>query len=246
MAMAVAGHFIARSVDVEGVARRYQVWVPDAYEASHTWPAILFLHGAGERGDDGEKQTKVGLGGALRSGKTGAPAIIVFPQCPSDNRWTSTLCESIAVTALDRTEREFSIERRRVSLTGLSMGGAGVWALAAKYPKRWSALAPVCGYVHRPPTVPGVDAPSTEPFTSFAKRLPRVPVWIFHGGDDPVVPVTESRGMANALGVRAGYTEFAHTGHNAWDPAYTTTHVVQWLVEQRRAAPQKRQRNPRE
>lgn len=234
MVMAAAGHFVTRSLELNGLAHRYEVWVPDSYEPSHKWPAILFLHGAGERGDDGETQTKVGLGAALRNGKVDGAAIIVFPQCPSDDRWTSALGQEIALAALDQTEREFSIDRRRVSLTGLSMGGAGVWMLAAEHPKRWSALAPVCGYIHRPPTVPGVDRPSTEPFAKFARRLPRIPIWIFHGSDDPVVPVSESRSMAGALGVRAGYTEFAHTGHNAWDPAYQTTHVVLWLADQKR------------
>lgn len=244
--VAAAGHFLARAVNVDGLERPYQVWVPDAYDASRKWPAILFLHGAGERGGDGVKQTKVGLGAALRDGKVEAPAIIVFPQCPANDRWTGPLGQEIAIAALDRTEREFSVDRQRVALTGLSMGGAGAWTLAAKHPRRWSALAPVCGYIHRPPSVPGVDKPSTEPFTEFARRLPRIPIWIFHGTDDPVVPVTESRGMAGALGVRAGYTEFAHTGHNAWDPAYQTTHVIQWLIEQRRPAAQKRQRKPSE
>ncbi len=232
--MAAAGHFLARSVTVGGVARRYQIWVPDSTDASRKSPAILFLHGVGERGEDNEKQIAVGLGPALRSGNVDVPAIVIFPQCPSNERWAGTLGKKIAIAALDQTEREFSIDRRRVSLTGLSMGGAGVWALGAEYPRRWSALAPVCGYVHRPPSLPDTDTPSSEPYGEFARRLPHVPIWIFHGSDDPVVPVTESRSMAAALGVRAGYTEFAHTGHNAWDPAYTTTHVVQWLAEQRR------------
>ena len=71
-------------------------------------------------------------------------------------------------------------------------------------------------------------------FDEFAKKLPHIPIWVLHGADDPVVPVTESREMARALSVRAVYTEFAHTGHNAWDPAYTQTHLVQWLTEQKR------------
>ena len=83
-------------------------------------------------------------------------------------------------------------------------------------------------------------ARAAEKFDVFARRIPNIPIWIFHGSDDPVVPVEESREMARSLGVRAGYTEFAHTGHNAWDPAYTTTHVISWLVDQ------KRQRRPKE
>ncbi|HKB81247.1 MAG TPA: alpha/beta hydrolase-fold protein [Thermoanaerobaculia bacterium] len=233
----MAGQFLARSVMVGGVERRYQVWVPGSYAASRKTPAILFLHGSGERGDDGDKQTRVGLGPALRSGKVDVAAIVVFPQCPAGERWVGPATK-IAIAALDATEKEFPIDRSRVSLTGMSMGGAGAWFLAATYPSRWSAVAPVCGYVHRPPSLPDAEEPSSEPYATFARQLPHVPIWIFHGSDDPVVPVGESRNMAEALNVRAGYTEFAHTGHNAWDPAYTTTHVVQWLVDQ------KRQRTP--
>jgi len=233
LAAVMTGHFLARSVTVDGVAHRYQVWIPAAYDTSRKWPAILFLHSTGERGDDGEKQISVGLGRALRDGKIDAPAIVIFSQCPDDQRWVGAP-RTIAIAALDQTEREFSIDSRRVALTGMSMGGAGAWILAAEYPKRWSALAPVCGYVHRPPKLPDADNPSSESYEDFARRLPKIPIWIFHGSDDPIVPVTESREMARALGVNAAYTEFLHVGHNAWDPAYTTTRVVAWLIEQRR------------
>ena len=228
-----AAAFVARTVTVDRKPRKYQVWVPVAYDASRKWPAILFLHGSGERGDDGEKQTTVGLGAALRRGKVDVPAIVIFPQCPENERWVGK-GEKIAIAALDQTEREYSIDRDRVSLTGMSMGGAGAWLLAAEYPKRWSALAPVCAYVHKPPKLSDAENPTSDSFDQFARRLPHIPIWIFHGSDDPIVPVTDSREMARALGPRAGYTEFAHTGHNAWDPAYTQTHVVAWLIDQRR------------
>jgi len=232
-----AAAFVARTVIVDGVARKYQVWVPAAYDRSRKWPAILFLHGSGERGDDGQKQIAVGLGPALRDGKVDAAAIVVFPQCPDGQRWVEPTPTRVAIAALDAAEREFSIDRSRVALTGMSMGGAGAWMLAARYPKRWSALATVCAYIHRPPSVPDLDNPTTETYEAFARRVPRIPIWIFHGSDDTVVPVTESREMARALGPRAAYTEFAHTGHNAWDPAYTQTHVVSWLIEQKRRRP---------
>lgn len=230
--MAALGHFVVR-----GTA---QIWVPDAYDASRKWPAILFLHGSGERGSDGIRQTTVGLGRALSEGKVDAQAIVVFPQCPEGERWINPNAQRIAMRALAAAEREFSIDKRRVALTGMSMGGAGAWLLAAKYPNRWSALAPVCGYIHRPPTIPDLGDTTTKTFDQFARDLPQIPIWIFHGSDDPVVPVEESREMARSLGPRAGYTEFAHTGHNAWDPAYTQTHLVDWLVSQ------KRQRRPSE
>lgn len=218
------GKFVAR--------QKTQIWLPASYVASRKWPGILFLHGSGERGSDGIKQTTVGLGRALSNGKVDPQAIVIFPQCPSNRRWVND--PQIAIAALDAAEREFPIDKHRVALTGMSMGGAGVWFLGAKYPRRWSALAPVCGYVHHPPQRPELGDVTTSRFEDFAKKLPRVPIWIFHGSADPVVPVEESREMARALGPRAGYTEFARTGHNAWDPAYTETHLVQWLVQQRR------------
>jgi len=218
------GQFIARG--------KTQIWIPDSYKASRKWPAILFLLGSGERGSDGIKQTTVGLGHALTSGKIDPQAIIIFPQCPANHRWVSD--PQIAIAALEAAEREFSIDKHRVALPGMSMGGAGAWLLAAKYPRIWSALAPVCGYVHHPPKLPELGDASKSSFEVFARKLPRIPIWIFHGSDDATVPVEESREMARALGPRAGYTEFARTGHNAWDPAYTETHLVQWLIQQRR------------
>jgi predicted peptidase len=222
-----SGHLVARTVD----SHRYQVWVPSNYDASKKWPAILFLHGSGERGEDGNRQTVVGLGPAL--GKLDPPAIVVFPQCPANERWAGG-ANKIAIAALDQAEREFSIDRNRVSLTGMSMGGAGAWVLAAEYPKRWSAIAPVCGYVHKPPQLADAENPTTDSYADFARRLPRVPIWIFHGSADTVVPVEESRRMAGVLGKSAAYTEFRGVGHNAWDPAYQTTGVVSWLIKQKR------------
>jgi predicted peptidase len=222
-----SGHFVERSVD----SHRYQVWLPSNYVASKKWAAILFLHGSGERGDDGKKQTVVGLGPALS--KLDPPAIVVFPQCPANERWAGA-ASKIAIAALDQTEREFSIDPQRVSLTGMSMGGAGAWVLAAQFPKRWSAIAPVCGYVHKPPQLADAENPTALSYADFARTVPRVPIWIFHGSADTVVPVEESRQMASALGGNATYTEFPGVGHNAWDPAYQTTGVVSWLIKQKK------------
>jgi predicted peptidase len=219
-AILMTGHFVAHGVTVDGAERRYQVWVPAAYEPSRRWPAILFLHGIGERGDDGIAQTTVGLGHALREGKVDPPAIIIFPQCPLNGDWTG-LGQRIAIAALEQAMKDYSIDRRRVSLTGISMGGGGVWALAAEQPRRFSAIAPICGWAQRP-------------HDAVAKKLDRIPIWIFHGSDDTVIPVTQSRAMADLLGANAAYTEFPGVKHNSWDPAYMTTGVVEWLVRQKR------------
>lgn len=234
------GGFLERSVTVDRVAHVYRVWIPPDYTPSRRWPAVLFLHGSGERGSDGLKPTQVGLGPALVDGAAGAGAIVVFPQCPENEHWVGP-ARDIAMAALDAVEKEFSIDRRRVSITGISMGGAGAWVLAAEHPDRWSAAAPICGWVVRPrklASIPdnklpwlgeGDDRPG-----EIAKRLEALPVWILHGSADTVVSVGESRRMASLLGAHAAYTEFAGVGHNAWDPAYRTTGLVAWLVRQRR------------
>ena len=240
-AMTIAkGGFLERSVTVHGAAHAYRVWVPAEYTPARRWPAILFLHGSGERGSDGAKPTQAGLGPAFADGAVAVPAIVVFPQCPENEHWVGPARE-VAIAALDAVEKEFSIDRDRVSITGISMGGAGVWILAAEHPHRWSAAAPICGWVVRPAALtsipdnklPWLGEGEGRP-RQVAGRLEAVPVWILHGSADTVVPVSESRRMASLLGAHAAYTEFPGVGHNAWDPAYRTTGVVSWLVRQRR------------
>jgi predicted peptidase len=231
------GGYVSRSFVLDGATYRYQVWLPRGYSHQRKWPAILFLHGSGERGSDGERQTSVGLGRLLHEGKIDPAAVIVFPQCPDDGHWVGP-ARRIAIGALDLAEKEFSIDRKRVTITGMSMGGAGTWVLAAENPDRFRAIAPICGWVRKPPNVPDVMKPATwlveaaDPYRELASRLPLVPIWIFHGSDDPVVPVDESRRMAGVLGANAAYTEFAHVGHDAWDPAYGETRLVDWLLHQ--------------
>ena len=241
MSIAIAkGGFLERSVTVHGAAHGYRVWLPADYDRSRSWPAILFLHGSGERGSDGVKPTQAGLGPALAEGLAGAEAIVVFPQCPESEHWVGPARE-IAMAALDAVEKEFLIDRRRVSITGISMGGAGTWVLAAEYPQRWSAAAPICGWIVRPANLTSIPdnklswlGEGEDRTQAIARRLDSLPVWILHGSADTVVPVSESRRMASLLGAHAAYTEFAGVGHNAWDPAYRKTGVVAWLVRQRR------------
>src|SRR3989442_383349 len=116
--------FLDRNITVGGRAYHYQVYVPADYQTKPSWPAILFLHGAGERGNDGLLQTNVGLGPAIRQNPARYPAIVVFPQVPPDSQWVGTPAD-MAVAALQQTMREFHVDPSRVYLTGLSMGGHG-------------------------------------------------------------------------------------------------------------------------
>ena len=235
------GAFVERSVAVEGVAYRYQVFVParDAREA--VAPTILFLHGTGERGSDGDKPTRVGLGPYLRAHADAFPAIAVFPQAPDGSDWKGVAAE-IAFAALDAATGEFGGDRDRSYLTGLSMGGYGTWELALMQPRRFAALVPVCGGLTAPredrdlAVTPLRD--ESDPPAALAPRLKHVPVWIFHGAKDDVVPPREDRLIDAAFRAAGGdvrYTEFPDANHNSWDPAYSQTPKLwTWLFSQRR------------
>src|SRR5216117_1038734 len=106
--------FLDRSITVGNRAYHYQVYVPADYASKPTWPAILFLHGAGERGTDGLLQTNVGLGAAIRQNASRYPAIVVFPQVPRDSQWVGTPAD-MAVAALQQTMREFHVDASRAS-----------------------------------------------------------------------------------------------------------------------------------
>src|SRR2546426_2385957 len=158
--------FLDRNITVSGKSYHYQVYVPADYTAKPSWPAILFLHGAGERGDDGLLQTNVGLAPAIRQNPSRYPAIVVFPQVPRDSQWVGTPGE-MAVAALQQTMREFHVDPTRVYLTGLSMGGHGTWYVAYRHPELFAAVGPVCCLGRGVPQfpglgarVPGVQAPS--------------------------------------------------------------------------------------
>lgn len=235
MPAATQSQFLERSVTIGGTTYNYRIYVPA--EKSKDSPVMLFLHGAGERGSDNELQTKVGLAPAIAQQKE-FPFIVVMPQCPRGRWWSEPDMQAQALKALDQTIEEFKCDTRRVYLTGLSMGGYGLWAIAAAHPGRFAALAPVCGGVRPPRRVqaqPGtVDMSSMEnPYAFVAGKVGKTPVWVFHGGADPVVPVTESQKMVEALkaiGGQVKYTEYAGVGHNSWDKAYAESELYKWML----------------
>jgi predicted peptidase len=232
--------FLNRSATVGGQRYRYQVYIPADYASQARWPVVLFLHGAGERGTDGLLPTNVGLGPAIRRDPARYPAIAVFPQAPPDSQWVGAPAE-MALVALRQTMAEFHVDADRVYLTGLSMGGHGAWYLAYRHPELWAAVVPICGWV--PDTerfrgsVPVVPPDSGPPVPALARRLARMPIWIFHGEMDRVVPVSGSREPAAALEAASGnvrYTEYLGLDHNSWDPTYGSDEFTRWLFAQRR------------
>lgn len=227
-----AGRFILRELPRDAAdASRYAVWVPAGAENQRGLPVILALHGSGECGSDGQRPTTVGLGPVLPDAQSPCPALVVFPQARPDEVWCGAAAQR-ALATLDAVVAEFSADPKRVALTGLSLGGAGAWCLAAMQPQRFYRLAVVCGWLdvsHLQPELRTVAAPQRV----VAERLRGVAVRIFHGAADTVVPRVGSRTMAAALhaaGVAVDYVEYPGVGHDAWVPTYRTSGLVSWLA----------------
>lgn len=215
----IATGFINKSLTVNGKERGYVVYVPRNYDPSKKWPLIVFLHGAGERGDDGLIQSDVGLGRAIRTNPERFPCVVVMPQCPSKVWWDGALDDVEA--SYKNTIAEYSIDPSRVYLTGLSMGGFATWGYGAKHVDRYAALMPICGG-GKPEDV---------------AALTKVPIWAFHGAVDDVVKVDESRKMVEAVKAAGGkikYTEYPTLNHNSWDATYGDAEAIKWLLSQKR------------
>lgn len=230
--------FLDRTITLDGERYRYQVYLPFDYASRSDWPVALFLHGSGERGTDGMRQTLVGLAPAIRQQPERFPMIAVFPQARPDREWTGQQ-SAMALAALKATLAEFRTDAKRVYLTGLSMGGHGSWYLAYRQPELFAAVLPICGWVTRPndyaeTVVPPADGP---PMAAIVRRLGRMPIYLVHGEIDTAVAVQGSREPAAALKAAAApvrYAELVGTHHNSWDAAYASEDVIGWLLAQRR------------
>ncbi len=209
----------------DGVSSKYVVFVPHDYSPDRPPPVILFLHGGGEAGTDGRRQTEVGLGPAVRAREATFPFVVVFPQ--AQDRVPATFATWLpgqpdgerALAVLAAVRQEFHTDPKRVYLTGISVGGFGTWQLAAADPGRWTAIVPVCGH-----------APLTR-----AAAVKDIPCWYFIGADDDVTPAQSARDMIAAIkdaGGRPRYTEYPGVGHNCWDRAYGTDELYDWLLRQ--------------
>lgn len=235
--------FLKRSVTINGSEYRYVVYVPREFARTKSWPMILALHGGGEYGSDGLRQTNGYISRAIRLNPDRFPAVVVIPQAKADGTpgWQLEGGKA-ALAALDRSIKEFSGDPKRVILTGASAGGNGTWSIASRFPERFSAIVPICGFVLKfSGRTSGVNYPSLAPagdvFEFVAKRVSALPIWIFHGDADDRVSVEESRKMYAALktvGANVQYTELPGIDHNAWDPAYARADLIEWMLKQRR------------
>lgn len=230
--------FIKKSIPVHQSEEHYTVYVPGDYTADAAWPLIVFLHGAGERGDDNEAPRMQGIAEVIEKTPERVPAIVLIPQCPKGEVWNTRHDQLEAM--LETTRKEYNIDDSRIYLTGLSMGGYGTWLWGAINTDTFAALVPICGGGDPEDIQQLLNAKGGNPYGSLASRLralATVPIWAFHGADDTVVPPDRSRFMVEEIKKRGGtikYTEYEGVGHNSWDKAYQESDVIEWLLQQRK------------
>jgi len=219
-----------------GTQLPYRLLKPKNYDPSQKYPLVVFLHGAGERGNDNHKQLVHGMNDfASDEIMDKYPAFVMAPQCPEGQWWApfNQATKSAAggdqpapalaavLEAIPALQKEFSIDAQRIYITGLSMGGYGTWAAISRRPELFAAAAPICG---------GGDPAS-------AATIKHIPIWAFHGADDNVVPAAQSRQMIEALkaaGAQPKYTEYSGVGHDSWTETYRNPELYAWLFAQRR------------
>lgn len=222
----------------KGQVLHYRLMIPQGYDpqGSEKYPLVLFLHGAGERGDDNGKQLVHGTKEfAKPENRAKYPAFVLAPQCPEGKRWVEvdwTLdahqqlpddsdTVKLVLQLMGKLQKDFRIDQHRQYVTGLSMGGYGTWDLITRHPDLWAAAAPVCA---------GGDE-------AVAAKAAKIPVWAFHGDQDTVVKPHRSRNMVAAIQKAGGeprYTEYPGVGHNSWDAAYADPKLMEWMFAQKR------------
>ncbi|MFC1758265.1 prolyl oligopeptidase family serine peptidase [Planctomycetota bacterium] len=195
---------------------RYLLYLPKDYDQQAKHPVLLFLHGAGERGADLSSVKVHGPPKLIEQGKS-FPFIVVSPQCEDGEWWDAGELSGL----LDSIQNNYKVDRDRVYVTGLSMGGFGAWALALLEPNRFAAIVPICG---------GGNAVAAE----YGKRV-NAAIWAFHGAKDDAVPLEESQRMIDAMNrhdVDAKLTVYPETAHDSWTETYENEEVYRWLLKQ--------------
>ncbi|WP_409304913.1 dienelactone hydrolase family protein [Peribacillus sp. SCS-155] len=204
---------ITRKIDLN-----YLVFLPEDYESvdNKQYPLLVFLHGAGERGNDIEKVKNYGIPEILSHADL--PFILICPQCPDGTVWSLEI--DALSKLLEEIKRLYKIDDRKVFLSGLSMRGYGTWDFAMKFPDKLTAIAPICGGAIMPEKI---------------CTLKDLPVWAFHGEKDKSVPIENTKRLVSALekiGGNVRYTYYPEIGHNCWGAAYKNPNLFRWLLEQ--------------
>ena len=198
------------------VKANYLVILPEGYQADKKYPLMLFLHGAGERGNDLELVKKHGPFEKVKELKL--PFIIVAPQCPENKYWDTDMLNYL----LDELLVKYPVDPAQVYLTGLSMGGFGTWFWAMAHPERFAAIVPICGGGE-----PGL----------VKDKMKDLPIWAFHGAKDKAVPLQKSQEMVDAvnkIGGKVKFTVYPEAEHNSWTETYNNPELYQWMLSCKR------------
>ena len=236
----VSGEYLKKTFEQDGNTLNYRILYPNDFDQNNVYPLVIFLHGRGERGDDNKKQLTHGSKLFLDNMES-YPAIVIFPQCPVIDYWSTVdrkeTDNGLQFTFVDNKKpnpslnsvidlievmlKESYIDNDRLYVTGLSMGGMGVFELLALIPDKIAAAAPICGGGIR----------------EAADRMVSVPVWAFHGAKDNVVHPRHSIRMVEGIqqaGGMAKITIYPNANHNAWDATFADPEYLQWLFSKRR------------
>lgn len=201
----------------KAVGYQYLVFLPEGYATSiQAWPMVLFLHGAGERGDSLDLVTVHGPPKLAIAGQS-FPFILIAPQCPAGELWDADALHAL----VDEVVRTYRVDETRLYVTGLSMGGYGTWDLAMRYPDRFAAIAPICGWGQR----------------LLACRIKEVPVWTFHGAKDQVILIDRTEELVNTLRQCDGdvqFTVYPEANHDSWTLTYENPQLYDWMLRQQR------------
>jgi len=194
---------------------KYLLYLPNDYSKEEKYPLLVFLHGAGERGDDLELVKIHGPPKLIEAGHV-FPFIIVSPQVPLDEWWSP----DTVVWLTEEIMEKYNVDTERVYLTGLSMGGFGTWRTVTKYPEMYAAIAPICG---------GGDPAK-------AHRIKDIPIWVFHGAKDDIVPLKRSEEMYEALKEygKIEFTVYPEANHDSWTETYEKPKLYEWLLSHKR------------
>ena len=212
---------LATEVTVDGVKMEtplnYLLFLPAEHgKKEQKWPLLLFLHGAGERGDNLELVKKHGPPKLVEK-QADFQFIVASPQCPTGKRWDAAQL----IQLVDHLVARHQIDPTRIYVTGLSMGGGGTWALTAANPLRFAACAPICG---------GGDV-------TMAQQLSSTPLWVFHGAKDTPASLERSKQMVEAIKAEGGdvkLTVYPEAGHDAWTETYNNPEFYKWLLAHQR------------
>lgn len=199
----------------------YLLFVPDHYGKGlvKKWPVIVFLHGSGERGDNPDLLKRHGIPKVVEQ-TPDFRFVVISPQCPEGSTWGRYLHSLNSL--LDHILGTYATDPHRIYLTGISMGGNGVWQLASHYPGRFAAIAPICGYGH-----------TSRRFLEKVCLLKNVPIWVFHGAKDSVVPLEESQKLVDIIrdcGGNIRFTVYPSCGHDSWTRTYKDPGIYRWFL----------------